>query len=173
MITREQTAEVLEVVAHYDGRRVTNPMVDTWHEQARRAKWHVTDALNAVHAHFAESKKQIYPLDITERIRAVKNLPPYPERAGERKQAHTVHADPNCTLCDEYGWVNDSEDKYGWAIRCRHDPNQLLTPKPKDTYEAARQIRAGRALEAETPGYYRRAHDVPDPSEPRTRGRPS
>lgn len=89
--------------------------------------------------------------------------------SGRPKEALSPHADPLCKLCDEYGWVKDSEERFGWLYRCRHDPRQLLTKKPADVHEAARLIRAGRAQEEANPSYYRRAHNAPDPSEPRVR----
>ncbi|WP_280186100.1 MULTISPECIES: hypothetical protein [Nocardia] len=165
MISREQAAEILTTVAHYDNRPFTNKTIDTWWEAGRRARWHVADALEAVHAHFREHSRQIYPLDITERIRAARDIPRLPGQPG-RKPTLSPHADPDCTMCDEYGWVLDSEDRYGWVIRCRHDPNQVFTPRPDDHHEAAQLIRAGRALEDE--GHYRRVHAAPDLSEPRS-----
>jgi hypothetical protein len=165
MISREQAAEILTTVAHYDNRPITNKTVDTWLEAGRRARWNVTEALDAVHAHFRERSRQIYPADITERIRAARDIPRLPGQTG-RKPALSPHADPDCGMCDEYGWVLDSEDRYGWVIRCRHDPNQVFTARPDNHHEAAQQIRAGRALEDE--GHYRRVHAAPDPSQPRT-----
>lgn len=160
-ISRDQITELLQVVASYDNRRVTVAMVDAWIEQGRRGSWHIQDALNAVHSHFQGSKATLYPLDITERIRAARNLPQLPGQP---------NGQPACVRCDEQGFVKDSYEKYGWVIRCRHDPQQLLARKPDDVHEAARLIKEGRALEEQNPGYYRRAHDAPHPSEPR--GRP-
>lgn len=85
---------------------------------------------------------------------------------GPKEQVYGPNGSRTCQLCDEYGWVLDPEDQLGWAVKCRHDPHQLLPKKPADTHEAARMIRDGRRREEAQPGFYQRA----DPSEYR-RGR--
>ncbi|BCK58338.1 hypothetical protein [Nocardia wallacei] len=98
-------------------------------------------------------------------------LPPPPPGTylGPKDQTFGPHSDPACKFCDEYGWVHDPYDRYGWAIRCRHDPHQLRPVKPADVHEAARMIREGRRREEAQPGFYQRGNG-PDPAEPR-RGR--
>lgn len=141
MITREHAAEVLAVIAEYDHRRVTERTVDTWHDHARRGGWTRDEAITAVHAHFAATRDTIYPADITERIRATRNLPPLPGQPTKRP----------CDLCDEYGWIKNSAELYGWVYRCLHDPNQRLIKKPADVHAAAQILREGRAREAADP----------------------
>jgi hypothetical protein len=85
----------------------------------------------------------------------------------EPKQVLSIHSSADCDLCDEYGWVIGAEEKTGWAHRCRHDPEQLLTPKPADVHQAARLLREGRAREEAHPQQYRRASDGADPTPPR------
>ncbi|MCM6777743.1 hypothetical protein NDR87_30090 [Nocardia sp. CDC159] len=94
--------------------------------------------------------------------------PPPGTYLGPKEQVYGPHGSRSCPYCDEYGWVIDPDDRYGWAIRCRHDPHQLRPVKPDSVTEAARMIREGRRREEAEPGYYQRG---PDPSEPR-RGRP-
>ncbi|MEU4075450.1 hypothetical protein, partial [Streptomyces parvus] len=142
-MTDDQVRDLLVVIVGYDRRASLDAAtVTAWTEAARRAGWRHAEAVEAVRAHYDQSRDVLLPAMVTERIRATRRLPPLP---GSGKQVLSPKSDPNCKLCDEYGYVIDPDDKYGWAIVCQHDPHQLLPQKPASVHEAARILREGRA----------------------------
>ncbi len=161
-MTDDQVRDLLVVIAGYDRRQLDAATVNAWTEAARRAGWRHAEAVEAVRAHFDQSRDFLLPAMVTDRIRASKRLPPLP---GSGKQVLSPKSDPACNRCDEYGYVLDPNDELGWAVVCQHDPHQLLPKKPANVHDAARMLREGRARQES--GHYARVTDYPDRTEPR------
>ncbi|GAA2376401.1 hypothetical protein [Gordonia cholesterolivorans] len=74
-LDRDQTIDLLTVIAAYDRRSSGEGDIAAWSEAARRAGWTFPEAVEAVHAYFAESSKWLMPGDVTERIRVARRQP--------------------------------------------------------------------------------------------------
>ncbi|MCF8610012.1 hypothetical protein L5G28_07535 [Gordonia sp. HY285] len=74
-IDHDQTVDLLTVIAAYDRRTVGKGDIAAWHEAARRIGWTYPEALDAIHAHYAESTKWLMPGHITDRIKLARRQP--------------------------------------------------------------------------------------------------
>lgn len=74
-LDRDQIIDLLSVIAAYDRRSIGEGDIAAWSESARRAGWRFEDAVDAVHAHFADSSKWLMPGHVTERIRLARRQP--------------------------------------------------------------------------------------------------
>ena len=87
MMTIEEVAHLLATIVAYDNRNVGKAALAAWSEAARRGDWTSDEALNAVHAHFAESTEWLMPAHVTKAIRArreeVERLRRVPEWCGK------------------------------------------------------------------------------------------
>lgn len=79
------------------------------------------DLEHAVSLHYRESTRRLGLADLIERARQARK-----QRA---TTSHPHHANPDCPYCDELGWLIDRDDHYGWAIRCDHTGQQLITTR--------------------------------------------
>ncbi|MBB3040171.1 hypothetical protein [Hoyosella altamirensis] len=121
--TREAIYAALQKDANLTGRK---PPPEAWCEEWANIldRYHPTktELLAAVEHHHHDETTLLKPATL---IRALKAI-----RGTTREHKTSPHADPNCPYCDDQGWILDPNDKYGWAIRCQHDPNQRITTKP-------------------------------------------
>ena len=76
MFTHADTIDLLTVVSAYDGRPPSEAQVAAWREAGDRAHWSRAEAIDAVHAHFAESTNWIMPAHVTAIIRAERRAAP-------------------------------------------------------------------------------------------------
>lgn len=66
----QQIIDLLKVASAYDSRKPDHAAVLAWREAAGRARWTFPAALDAIHAHYAESAERIMPGHVTARLRA-------------------------------------------------------------------------------------------------------
>lgn len=71
-MTRDEIIQVLQAAGAYDNRRAAAATVASWTEAAHRGRWTLDEALEAVHAHYAERTDWLMPGHITERIKATR-----------------------------------------------------------------------------------------------------
>jgi len=76
MLTDDQVRALLAVAMGYDNRRPGKLNIAAWTEAAARGRWNFDDAVEAIHAHYAESTEFLMPAHITKRIRAGAGQPP-------------------------------------------------------------------------------------------------
>lgn len=72
MLDDAQVRLLLAHVMAYDNRKPGQATVAAWSEAARRARWTYPEALDAVHAHYAERTEWLMPGAITAHIRVVR-----------------------------------------------------------------------------------------------------
>jgi hypothetical protein len=77
-VTEQEIRALLAAAVAYDNRRPANANVIAWEEAANRAGWTFDAALDAVHAHYAESAAWLMPGHITARLAAAKSDPSWP-----------------------------------------------------------------------------------------------
>lgn len=96
----------------YDNRKPGEAAILGWAEAARRGRWTYGEALNAIHAHYAESREFLMPADVTQYIRARRRRPA-PVRA-LLAEPDRVPADPDRVaelvgaLARRLGWRRDA-----------------------------------------------------------------
>lgn len=73
MMTHDDIVDLLSVISAYDNRNPSHAAVLAWGKSAELGRWTITEALTAVHAHFASSTAFLMPAHITERIRAARH----------------------------------------------------------------------------------------------------
>jgi hypothetical protein len=101
----------------YDNRKPGDAAIMGWAEAASRGRWTYGEALNAIHAHYAESRDFIMPGDITQRIRARRHRPA-PVRA-LLAEPDRVPADPArvaamvAEIAAKFGWRTYAEPTTG------------------------------------------------------------
>jgi hypothetical protein len=77
-VTTDDIRRLLAAAMAYDNRKPGAANVAAWTEAAHRAGWTFDAALEAIHAHYAESTQFVMPGHITERIRLANRQPaPY------------------------------------------------------------------------------------------------
>jgi hypothetical protein len=75
-MNRDEIIELLQVIHAYDNRKIDGITVAAWSESARRARWTVREATEAVHEHFANTPGTwLMPGHVTERVRASRRQP--------------------------------------------------------------------------------------------------
>lgn len=72
---RDEVVQLVQVIAAYDNRRIDELLIQTWSESARRARWTMAAATDAVHEHFARSTAWLMPGHVTEAIRTARRQP--------------------------------------------------------------------------------------------------
>lgn len=93
-MNEQQIRALLAAAMAYDNRRPGDANVLAWTEASNRARWTFDEALEALHAHYAENTQFLMPGHITERIRITRrqNLDLYqalPPAAPATKDART------------------------------------------------------------------------------------
>lgn len=74
-MTEEETRALLATAMAYDNRKPGDATVLAWHEAAIRGRWTFPAALDALHAHYAESSDWVMPGHITARLKATRTGP--------------------------------------------------------------------------------------------------
>jgi hypothetical protein len=69
MLTDDQIRALLTVAMGYDNRRPGDLNVAAWREASTRGRWTFDAAVEAIHAHYAESTDFLMPGHITKRVR--------------------------------------------------------------------------------------------------------
>lgn len=71
-LTDVQIRRLIAAAMAYDNRKPSEAAVMSWGEASSRARWTFGEALNAIHAHYAESTEFIMPAHVTKRIKATR-----------------------------------------------------------------------------------------------------
>lgn len=72
---RDDVIALVQVIQAYDNRDVSELTLATWSKAAEVAHWRRTEAITAVHEHYATSTAWLMPGHVTERIRAARRQP--------------------------------------------------------------------------------------------------
>jgi hypothetical protein len=148
-MTTDDVVDLLSAITAYDNRNASPANVLAWAKAAELGRWTLPEALDAVHAHFAESTAFLMPAHITTRIKATRQ-----DRALRREQAalEAAPVDPAAAdkiqrvigeLASSMGWSEESTDRSGFAlkVRCPHcgaaEGNRCATPSGKALKESA------------------------------------
>src|SRR5688500_15001345 len=112
-ITREDMQDVLALASAQDPRipQASQATVEAWAEALSDYTFDLDDMIKAVHAHYLESADRLMLTHLVKHAKKARAI---------RRRREWSEGIPDCNLCDEEGWVLDPDDKYGWAIRCRH-----------------------------------------------------
>jgi hypothetical protein len=71
-MTDQEIRTLLAAAMAYDNRKAGDANVLAWSEVADRARWDFDDALDAVHAHYAQSTEFLMPAHITAWVRSIR-----------------------------------------------------------------------------------------------------
>lgn len=78
---------VLAAAMAYDNRKPGEANIAAWIEAARRGRWSLTDAIEAVHEHYAKSPDFLMPAHVTAYIRSKMRQPqPVAEAVAQLEQ---------------------------------------------------------------------------------------
>ncbi len=69
-MTRNEIVDLLSAITAYDNRNPNQAAVLAWGKAAELGRWTLPEALDAVHAHFAENPAYLMPAHVTARVRA-------------------------------------------------------------------------------------------------------
>jgi hypothetical protein len=126
-MTEEQIRALLAVAMAYDNRRPGDAALAAWTEAATRGRWTFRAALDALHAHYAETTVWVMPGHITARLNADRRQPPPTDAiaelpAGPPTGPETFHAIIG-QLAQRLGWTRGTttpEDTRLLAVDCPH-----------------------------------------------------
>jgi hypothetical protein len=127
-MTTDDVVDLLSAITAYDNRNASQATVLAWAKAAELGRWTLPEALDAVHAHFAESTDFLMPAHITTRVKATRQ-----DRALRAENAALTAAptDPAAAeriqqvigeLARTMGWSDEHQDRQGFALRvaCPH-----------------------------------------------------
>lgn len=127
-MTHDEVVDLLTAISAYDNRKANPASVLAWGKAAELGRWTLTEALDAVHAHFSESPDYLMPAHITARVKAARQ-----DRALREENAALTAApvDPAAAeriqqvigdLAQQMGWSEEHQDRAGFALRvaCPH-----------------------------------------------------
>jgi len=86
-MTETEIRALLAAAVAYDNRRPSAANIAAWHEAANRARWTFHAALDAIHAHYAESTTFLMPGHITTRLEQ-NETPPGPRPTPRCRPPH-------------------------------------------------------------------------------------
>lgn len=124
-MTRDEIVDLLSAITAYDNRNPNQAAVLAWGKAAELGRWTFPEALDAVHAHYAENPAFLMPAHVTERIRAVRQ-----DRA-MREQHAQLEAGPTdpaaaarieqlvAEVANNLGWDRDQHRPGSAALRVR------------------------------------------------------
>lgn len=146
MITIDQVKALLTVAMGYDNRRPGELNVAAWHDAAHLQRWEFAAAVDAIKAHYSESRDFIMPADVTARIRAERVMPlPVAQlpRSGADSPATPDHIRTVVTeLREAMGWQGrPSHRDPEMRVRCPWEPCHAAPDTPctlKTGYHPAR-----------------------------------
>jgi hypothetical protein len=70
MMDTQQVRQLLAVVIAYDNRKLAEANILAWSEAARRGRWTLAEAIEAVHDHYGRESTWLMPGHVTASIRA-------------------------------------------------------------------------------------------------------
>lgn len=128
MLTRPEMVNLLTAASAYDNRQPNPAAVMAWGKAAELGRWTFDEALDALHAHYAETTAFVMPGHITERIRAARQ-----DRAmrAETRQVEEAPANPAAAeriqqiiteVAEQMGWTEPGTPRAGFALKvpCPH-----------------------------------------------------
>lgn len=123
MITPENMQAVLALASALDPRipQASEATVAAWTEAFSDYNFELEDLLRATHLHYQETSDRVMPSHVIKHAK---------REAAMRRRRKWAEGIAGCTLCDDEGWVHDEDDRYGWAVRCRHNIHQEIPVKP-------------------------------------------
>lgn len=98
-MTEDEIRGLLAAAMAYDNRRPGDANVAAWMESATRARWTFTEALDAIHAHYATSTAFVMPGHVTERIRQAR--PSQPSSVGLLGPASPASEESRSAVMDQ------------------------------------------------------------------------
>lgn len=94
-MTTDEIVALLKTASAYDNRKPDYASVLAWAESAKRGRWTVDRAVDAIHHHYATSTDRIMPAHITAHHR-VEALRPMDQSVAEALGAPVVPASDEC-----------------------------------------------------------------------------
>lgn len=124
-MTRNEIVDLLSAITAYDNRNPNEAAVLAWGKAAELGRWTFPEALDAVHAHYAEDPAFLMPAHVTERVRAARQ-----DRAMRQELAEleASPADPAAAeriaaivadVANNLGWDRDQRQPGSAMLRVR------------------------------------------------------
>ena len=127
-MSTDDVVDLLSAITAYDNRNASPANVIAWAKAAEIGRWTLPEALDAVHAHFAESTDFLMPAHVTARVKAARQ-----DRAlrEQQRELEAAPVDPAAAeriqqvigeLAQQMGWSEEHQDRQGFALRvaCPH-----------------------------------------------------
>lgn len=136
MMNRDEVIDLLSAITAYDNRNATRETVMAWSKAAELGRWTLPEALDAVHAHFAEDPTYLMPAHVTQRVkqerqdralRADQRELEGPVNPAGQERIQQIVADVGASL----GWES-GRDRSALTVRCPYcgaGPKQRCTGK--------------------------------------------
>lgn len=128
MLTRPEMVNLLTAASAYDNRQPNPAAVMAWGKASEIGRWTFDEALEALHAHYAETTDFVMPGHITARIRVERQ-----DRAmrAEARQLEETPTNPAAAeriqqiiteVAEQMGWTEPGTPRTGFAlkVRCPH-----------------------------------------------------
>lgn len=124
MMIYDEVVDLMTAISAYDNRKPNPAAVLAWGKAAELGRWTLPEALDAVHAHFAECPDYLMPAHVTQRVKAART-----DRA-MRDEAVALEAGPAdpvaaarvqaivAEVAETLGWETDRRGG-GLALRVR------------------------------------------------------
>lgn len=96
MMHRDEIVDLLSAISAYDNRNASNAAILAWTETANRGRWTFREALDAIHAHYAEATTFLMPGHVTQLIKArrqdaaLRSPVDPPDRTGQKAIAQLI-----------------------------------------------------------------------------------
>jgi hypothetical protein len=96
MMHRDEIINLLSAISAYDNRNASNAAILAWTETANRGRWTFREALDAIHAHYAEATTFLMPGHVTQLIKArrqdaaLRTPTDPPDRTGQKAVAQLI-----------------------------------------------------------------------------------
>lgn len=140
MMTQNEIIDLLTAASAYDNRNASKAAVLAWSKSAELGRWTINEALDAIHAHYAESTTYLMPAHVTQWIRAqrqdaaMRNPIDPPDPVGQKRLAALI-AGAFQTIPDD--WRDDAHSRR--CPSCNAQPGEQCT-RESDTGRATTRI---------------------------------
>lgn len=107
-----------------NGRFTFKPeIIPVWMDLCAPYEFSAQQVRQAADVHFRESRMTLTPADLIEQAQKLDG--------GRRSGPSRLSPNPECSLCDDEGWVLDVDDRLGWVVPCDHFAGgRPIDPRP-------------------------------------------
>jgi len=124
MLDENQVRALLTLAMSYDNRRPGELNLAAWHDAANRAGWTFDAATEAIKDYYANDGRFVMPVDITQKLKAMRGQPPRYVALPSPQPASDEHRRRmRDVIGDAFAMPRTARQRRAWAARNgEHDP---------------------------------------------------